>query len=111
MPILFTKVYGIREALNANIVKLDDFVIANECGDTFTMFNSIDAEVTIHEGLRRTNKLFVTMWIVTGFAILELTLCAFVSCAAILKVTINEISCEYLGEQANDFITYYKVLN
>ena len=111
MPILFTKVYGIREALNANIVKLDDFAIANECGDTFTMFNSIDAEETFQEGLRRTNKLFVTMWIVTGIAMVELTLCVFVTCGVIIKVSINTISCEYLGEQARDFITFYKMFN
>ena len=93
MPILFVRTYGVRNFLAANIEKLDGFNIINECGDEYSRIDIEMVESGLKEGMVRTRKMFILMWIMMAWVMLEVAVFLIAFVAAMFNECTRGIDC------------------
>ena len=93
MPILFVRTYGVRNFLVANIDKLDGFNIINECGDEYSRIDIEMVEAGLKEGMVRTRKMFILMWIMMAWVMLEAAVLLIAFVAAMFNECTRGIDC------------------
>ena len=111
MPILFVRVYGIRNQISSNLANLGKFEIINECGDEYTKLDGELLEISLTEGHRRTNKLFVTMWILMGIKLFEIAGLCIAGCCAGAGAGMRHVDCSTFSADFAAFLKYYAVFN
>ena len=117
MPLLFIRVYNVRNTINQNIVRLDEFDIINECGDDFSKIDKEMIEDGLMEGNRRMQKIFVLMWILMIWVLTEITggicLCFCATTAAIFEDCNCDCRphCADCWSDLKDFVKYYRIFN